>query len=499
MAALLVACLTSTAIGQVRPAPVQPCNPQRLVALLLDARPVEALAQSEICVADYRAEKSNYRTLEVYYHYVNAQLHALLGNFDLARQERENGDVGARFYGPGLFCDCGVSTATEGFLLEKRGDIAGARRAYLENPRSSYALGRLALLALQDKDDRAARLWARQGVLSGDATSSVVLGALEDLAGQRWLAIGHFITAKQVLAGTRNNFLPIHFAENWRIVQAMNNWGDSAKGPGAKVIVVNGRKQFYDAKGDLVGEERWPGILFSAEVQARQVEYNEWARTNHSLLPSEVLVEPQYPRNFASYQLRAEGAIQIRMPARIEPTGVLDISTVAIGFYKLASEWARLRRDSEIPLRDLDRAVPVASMDADTPGAFQAALQHQLAQTFVALESLYGYLRGVRMRTALGQVYDAAQEGTRYDRLLGELRRQPSGSQADGIASLPAALFDNPPDFVTAHIPPEQLSPEFIAELIARERAVRGSIYAARSLHELLRAAKGMDLDSRKD
>lgn len=476
--------------AQVRPPSRPNCDPRRMVHFVRESRPVEALAESEKCAAHFDRDTTMWRVVAGFYHYSNAQLQALLGAFPQAEAQRSMADR----YPYGELTDMGsVSAGTEAFIYERLGDTAAAERAY-RRANDGIAFGRLALLALQRRQDTDARNWARAGVAHKDATSLIVLGALEELAGERAIALGYYFAADERMDSVRNNFNPLYYLESWRAERALQGWGAANRGGGARIVVERGRRLFYDADGNIVGRDEWPGVLHLPEVAERQRAYNEWAaRALAQALPG-ISITSQYPRNFGGTELlkrpnRSEdrysaAVLEIRVPRHIEVTGVLDINTMAIGYYKLAVAWAQVCRDGGVPPAQLETPVEPSAMEGITSAARRATFRYQLGEALESLENLFAYLRGVRMRTAGGQVYDAAQESTAYDTFLAQLQRRDSSLDASRLAveGVPSALLANPPDFITAHVPAEELSPELLVELERRERHARAGIMAARAL-----------------
>src|SRR6266852_871689 len=166
-----------------------------------------------------------------------------------------------------------------------------------------------------------------------------------------------------------------------------------------------------------------------------------------SVLAQRVRLVPQYLRRFLV--VGANGALsgdhaeitEIRVPRHIEPTGVLDLDTLAIGYYKYAIEWAELCKDAGVDNQMLTRPTKEEDFKERTPAAFKPALVWQLGHAYVDLDRLRYFLSGVTLYTSAGKTYDAVAETQTYEASLKQLK-----DSADAVQS------DMPPDFITAHI-----------------------------------------------
>ena len=490
---LAAAVFTSgTAFGQVRaPAPGK-CEPEVYMRALGESRWVDALAHAERCYDDYDRQPSdgNWGTLNVglrvYYRLAAAQLLALLGRNDDARSMLDAATNEA--YASGI-----VSTflipmpdmlaLTDAFIRERRGDARDARDRYARIAFGA-AKGRSALLALGAGDDIDARLWGRRGEIDRDPTAQYVLGALDELRGDRAMALYYYLRAQSALATLARGSatLPVVFFERERIDAAIARM----PGPDGARVVVEGRLRTYvDADGRRIAAERWPGVLAVDAARVRQRAYNEWAATKRGAASELLVFVPQYPRQFVVESSRPEGIEALRVPGRIETTGVLDLDTIAVGYYRAAVEWAELCASARFSRAALER--PFVPPPAGAADERREAVRWLLVQAYYDLRRLRAFLSGVVMSTAAGDQFDGVDEARRYASNLArlrELRDEAGAASAGPFDGLPQRVVDDPPDFVTAHVRAEGYTPEFVQHLLLRERTVRGRLFLARSVLE---------------
>ena len=189
--------------------------------------------------------------------------------------------------------------------------------------------------------------------------------------------------------------------------------------------------------GTVVGQERWPGTLMSEKVRRKQAEYNTWLETRAKETSlSNIRLVPQYPRQFlvvgANGALSADHAeiAEIRVPRHIELTGVLDLDTLAIGYYKSAIEWAELCKAAGADNQGLTRPTKEEDFKERTPAAFKPALVWQLGRAYADLDRLRYFLSGVTLYTSAGKTYDAVGETEIYEASLKQLK-----DSADAVQS----------------------------------------------------------------
>jgi tetratricopeptide (TPR) repeat protein len=122
---------------------------------------------------------------------------------------------------------------TRAFVLEKSGDYKGAAAAYREivaatraagiNALPDCLCGRLAVIALESGDDKAAARWSRQ-TASFDSGAKAVQGALLQKAGDERGARDNYEAALKLLEGASSSgdqTLPIYFAEQKRVREGL--------------------------------------------------------------------------------------------------------------------------------------------------------------------------------------------------------------------------------------------------------------------------------------
>lgn len=118
--------------------------------------------------------------------------------------------------------------ATEGFLIEARGDLASAEQWYSAHP-SRYTLGRLAVVQLSQGRDAAASETARRALALDpeNPSANYVVGVIADRRGDLAKARQAFDTAYHSLAGDAERLKrptdmdwPIKFVEALKIVAA---------------------------------------------------------------------------------------------------------------------------------------------------------------------------------------------------------------------------------------------------------------------------------------
>jgi len=480
---LFMVLASATATAQVIPPVPGACEAPAYMRALGEGRWLDALAQAERCYDDAdRKLADDLWNLNhgVYYRLAAAQLLAMLGRTASAETllSTATNEAVPSFLAP----TDALIAETDAFIRERSGSVVGARDRYVRIKKA----GRSALLALGAGDDIDARLWGRIGEIYNDPTALYVLGALAELHGDWAMARYYYVQAQSGLASlaARNLLLPIAFFERDRIEAAL------ARVPGldmARVVTEDRIRTYVDRDGRRIAQERWPGVLAMEAVRERQHQYNEWATIKRQFASGLIEFSPQYPRRFATDSALAGIGIEtLRVPGHIEVTGVLDLDTVAVGYYHAAVEWAELCAAAHLTRTALEK--PVVALDARVPESEDRseAVRWLLAQAYDDLRRLRAFLSGAVMQTAAGETFDAVGETSRYAANLAKLRaRLPGAAVAlNPYDSLPLVVLIDPPDFVTAHIPAERFSDAFVQHLLLRERTMRGRLFLARSLLE---------------
>jgi hypothetical protein len=474
---------------------------------------VRALAESEGCVAYFKKQVSQQasgswtdRWLGIvqvgYYLCAKAQLLTMTGSNPEAESALSEAEEFANYYHDfysNFLVANGWKAAfyvTKGMVLERKAEDRAAGEAYRNcaSAWGGYCAGRLALLLMREKDDVEASGWARAGAVGKDPTALAVLGALDESKGDDGGAFASYYEAQKVMEESygvgHNEFLPVFLAEHHRVAEGLSRLGSRAP----RVVEKDGKRQFYDENGDLAGWERWPHVLYSGEIKAKQDEYNAWLENSVRPGVAGIALRPQYPRFFVGLTLEDQtqlvkegrsipGAVTFSVPERIEPTGVLDLDTLAIPFYKKLVAVARLAQSCGLVLGDLQsRTAPSAGA---AEGPLRAAQAAELRRAMNALQDFYNFLEGVKMTTADGSKFNAWDESRQYSSFQKSLHDLvPSQNAAHEAAPyrFPSNMFENPPDFLTAHIDPAQLTPEFLESLTSLELHVKAHVFAASEL-----------------
>jgi hypothetical protein len=115
-------------------------------------------------------------------------------------------------------------------------------------------------------------------------------------------------------------------------------------------------------------------------------------------------------------------------------------------------------------------------LNAAKKNAARSAEIAELSRAFDALQDHYAFLQGVTFTTSGGAAYDAWGEARQYVPIQ-ELLKRSTASSTNAVD-----VLENPPDFMTAHLNTQQLTPQFIEGLVKREAAVRAHIAAARQM-----------------
>ena len=491
---VLVAQMAYASSDGVKPPTAKFCDLQLVNNDLYAGKPAEALAQQQRCLGYFQSQigkhagegpgivdvegLNNVAVIGALYHV--AQIYALSGDVDhadTALMQAEDFAASQGWLSPpgGMMTEMTriITNTTKGFIRERRGETGQALEAYF----SAQADGRISVIALAQKDDMNARLYAARAAVGQDPTGDYVLGSLAEISGDLGLAWSYYDLAQKTMQKSLSaNVSPLYFSEAQKVNAALERIPKSyAQG---HIEERNGHRSFIDSSGTVVGQERWPGTIMSEKVRRKQAEYNTWieTRTKEASL-SNIRLVPQYPRQFlvvgASGALSADHAeiTEIRVPRHIEPTGVLDLDTLAIGYYKSAIEWAELCKAAGADNQELTRPTKEEDFKERTPAAFKPALVWQLGHAYADLDRLRYFLSGVTLYTSAGKTYDAVGEAQTYEASLKLLK-----DSADAVQS------DTPPDFITAHINPQQLTSAFIDELRSRESAIQAELFLAREI-----------------
>jgi hypothetical protein len=497
LSVLLVGLLSVLAGAQVKKPPVDPCEPREMMRSTYQGDLVKALAKSEACIAYYEKEAGPDGDLVKlggpsnlyigYYMCAKVQLFAMMNATSDAEHALFELESFADFHHPSfssfLFADGwnDMLDLTRGMVLEKEGKTAQARDAYRQcRPLNlNSCSGRLALLALVEKNDGQAEGWARSGAVFGDPTALGVLGALAEGAGHGAEAYQAYSDAQRKMEEMLDkdgphNFLPAFLSEHRRLQEGLSR---VVRPSGPRVVESGGKRRFYGEDERVAGWDRWPHILYSADVKNKQDEYDTWL-LSFSPFPRGFALKPQYPRFFLGFSKEERSKLadlgfamptggSFGIPRKIEPTGVLDLDTLAIPFYKGVVEVSELANELGLGLDDLQIVTdPQGGSDHD---ANRSAEILELKQAVDALKDLYGVLKNITFTTSAGTTFNASGEARQYTAFY----KAEEGKAID---------FDAPPDFVTAHLDAQFLTPEFIGNLVTRETEVKSHIRAARQI-----------------
>gem|GEM_PF-5979675 len=524
-----MATLFARAGAQTKPPPMGQCDPKAMMQDVYHDQLDRALAESELCRAyhgsqDQSGPWASFHAISVaYYEAAGAQILTMMGSLDSAETLWLSADSIATYQHNWLVDWASVRARTEGLLREARGDEAGAIRIYSVADLN----GRLAVLALRRGDDVEARYRARLGALAHDADAYLVLASLAELDANPAAATVWYSYAQQVMEESfsrigdlpsttpppdhfsraptdptiptprdgHNNFQPASLAERRRVRDGRLRLGATVALPARSGAAA----KFYDERGQLVGWEKWPHVLYSAAVEDKQQSYNDWVAGQKE---AQLAVEwiGQYPRgmwlppdrsnlgDLISKLAPSTAGAAIRMPDRIEPTGVLDLDTLAIPYYQTLARWAQMTRDAGLSATELFE--PLAEEEAGTASEKAPSenppkqdevklLKWELKQAAGVLLAWEHLLQGVPLKTSAGLDLDGWKELFVYEANRMELSKLRSSSLA---ASRGLAELNPPPDFMTAHIEPETLTPELIERLRTLQREAQARLFIARQL-----------------
>jgi tetratricopeptide (TPR) repeat protein len=209
------------------------CDPSYTCEQLLNCDLTSALKQSQECVSVYKASMAGLpkngsltgsqwlSILEVAYHLCStAQIQAMIGDMKAAEQSLKDADQVVHdwsdWFNSPLISWSQDYDVTKGFLLEKSGKVAEARRWYEAHP-SGRTFSRLAMLALSDSNMSAASDWAHKALADDpkNATAYVALGMIFENNKNKSEALRSYEAASRLLSKDRhpNDFMPVIFAE----------------------------------------------------------------------------------------------------------------------------------------------------------------------------------------------------------------------------------------------------------------------------------------------
>jgi tetratricopeptide (TPR) repeat protein len=220
----------------------QECNQTVMIEKILKDDLAGALTEVKPCVNQRKAVEarsspsaglSNNNMLEVitlgYFQLAQAQLEAATGDLRSAATHIADADATAQkwsgFYqSPITVTDWeGLLSVTRGFLLEKSGDLAGAKRLYAgHSPTSSnislYGNIRLAEIALNEQrnDDALAIAQVMQASQPDSPHALIVLGALAEKRRDIGSAIADYQEALKRMQNIGNQFFPIYYFSSAR-------------------------------------------------------------------------------------------------------------------------------------------------------------------------------------------------------------------------------------------------------------------------------------------
>jgi hypothetical protein len=164
------------------------------------------------------------------YQLSSVQIRAIIG--DLIGAHKKWDDVRADFssYEPGdLFNWEVILASTEGILYEKEAKPLLARTAYKKCLDTPYCSGRLAVMALEEKNYVEAAKWAEFGIKRNDPAAFAVFGDLSRAKGDFASAARAYEKADFLIkAGAESgSHLPVYFAEQARIKEGLKLTMDS--------------------------------------------------------------------------------------------------------------------------------------------------------------------------------------------------------------------------------------------------------------------------------
>lgn len=492
----------SNAFAQIKKPPVQVCDPHLMMRFTYEGKLDRALAEAETCLAAAeRQADANEPTrgkgcglfgsnpnrdpfcgmmdIPLIAHYLCAkvQLLAMMGSpndashaFNQLEQLGNNHPELQNFLNaPGWMMDYQIA---KGMLMESEGRLDEAKLAYTRCSKPDafdvgLCLGRLASLALRQKDDDNALIWSRGGSVYRDPSALAVLAALKEKRGSDTEAFLYYYDSEKLMKEEieGQSFMPVAVAEQLRVAAGLARVGSRAP----KVIDSGGKVRVLDASGNLAGWERWPHALYSDKVKKKQDDYNRYLRATK--LPSSVNTKPQYPRFFLGFTSEEREALTQQgfappskrgysIPEWIEPTGILDRDALAIPFYEDLVQFTQLATDASISLQQVEAPLPKDSSSSSN-------LAVELQRAYTALSDLHAFLTRVKMTTSTGISLDAWTEARHF---------------VQWKDSSQSINFDDPPDFVTAHLDGSDLTPTFLSRLEGYENAVKAHLDAARLL-----------------
>jgi hypothetical protein len=210
------------------------CEPQTMVGKTVAGDLTGAIQEAKRCVSWSKAYETKTSpdvglnqdniipvTALGYYQCAQAQLEAATGDLKSARVHLADAEATdqkwAAFLHSPLIIWYPVLDVTRGFLLEKSGDLTGAKKWYADHP-GGYTEIRLAALALiESRDDDAAAI-ARQLLSSDpeDPNGWFVTGALAEKRHDNSAAISDYERALRRTEKVGNQFLPIYYLNSAR-------------------------------------------------------------------------------------------------------------------------------------------------------------------------------------------------------------------------------------------------------------------------------------------
>jgi tetratricopeptide (TPR) repeat protein len=238
--ATLVACLVT---GASVYAQGQECNPTVMIERVLENDMANALIEAKRCVSEMKAVEARASpavglstgnlmqvTLLGYYQCAQAQLEAAAGDIRNAKihvaDAEATGDKWSNFYRGPLFLNWdGLLNVTRGFVLEKSGDLPGAKQLYATAP--DWGDIRLAELALNENRDDDALLIARKMQTSwpDGPHAWIVLGALAEKRRDTDSAITDYQQALKRMENIGHQFFPIHYFSSVRAREGLARLG----------------------------------------------------------------------------------------------------------------------------------------------------------------------------------------------------------------------------------------------------------------------------------
>jgi hypothetical protein len=491
-------------LAQMKKPPAQTCDAHLMMRFTYENNLDRALAEAETCLAAAEKqaaanEPNRGRECGLFHgnpdpfcgmmdipsiaHYlcVKVQLLAMIRSpNDASRafdQLEELGNYHPELHGnflsaPGWIMDYQIA---KGMLLESEGRPDEAKLAYRRCSKPDafdvgLCFGRLASLALRQKDDDDALIWSRAGSVYHDPGALAIFAALKEKQGSDTEAFLYYyeseeLMKKEIEPTGFHTFMPVAVLEQSRVVAGLARVGSSAP----KVIESDGKQRVLDASGQLAGWERWPHAFYSDKVKEEQDDYNRYLRGAN--LPSGVSTGPQYPRFFLGFTSEERDTLaqqgfslssknSYSIPDWIEPTGILDRDTLAIPFYEGVVQFMQLATDAGVSLQQVEAPLPKGFSSTSN-------LEVELKRADASLSELHDFLARVKMNTSRGVSLDAWTEARQF---------------VAWKESSQSINFDAPPDFVTAHLDGSDLTPTFRAQLESFENAVKEHLDAARLL-----------------